>query len=123
MVYPLERVLQKQFSCQSLFCLFAMGVVLNPVMFVGICGLPLVTLLTGSIIVVLEDAEVEFSVVVPAMMAIATLLNGISDAYNEYVQLLKMELQWYHVGVNVGPHALKTAADLNLRVAFLAVKF
>lgn len=49
-------------------------------------------------------------------------VDGICGAYNEYVQLLKMEPQWYHVGsqgdVSVGPDALKAAADLNLKVSF-----
>jgi hypothetical protein len=52
----------------------------------------------------------------------SSTVDGISDAYNEYVELLKMEPQWYHVGsqggVSAGPDALKTAVDLNLKVSF-----
>jgi hypothetical protein len=61
-------------ATQKLFRLFATGAILNPTMFVGFCGLPLVTLLTGSVILVLEDVQIEFPVVAPAILAIATLV-------------------------------------------------
>jgi hypothetical protein len=61
-------------ATRKLFRLFATGAILNPIMFVGICGLPVVTLLTGSVILVLEDVQVDFPIVVPAFLGIATLV-------------------------------------------------
>lgn len=48
--------------------------------------------------------------------------EGISKAYEPFVEILKTEPLWYHVGSTEtssrGPDVLKTASELNLKVAF-----
>jgi len=51
----------------------------------------------------------------------STTVQGITQAHDAYVEILKTEPQWYHVGtgsVSRGPDALKKATLLNLKVAF-----
>ena len=52
----------------------------------------------------------------------SSTVEGITEAYEVYVEVLKISPQWYHVGsqggASRGPDALKTARDLELKVAF-----